>query len=204
MHILVILGHPDPASFNHAIAGSVCEALVGSGHTVTFHDLAAEGFDPCLPAEEIPQDGVVSDMVRRHCDELRAAEGIVIVHPNWWGQPPAILKGWIDRIIRPGVAYRFVEGDSGEGVPVGLLDTRAVLVLNTSNTPFEREMQAFGNPLEALWKRCVFDLCGVTNVHRHTFRVIVTSSPQQRAEWLREAAEWVRELFPKDEIDQNA
>jgi putative NADPH-quinone reductase len=65
------------------------------------------------------------------------------------------LKGWIDRVIRPGVAYRFVDGDSGEGVPVGLLKAKAALVLNTSNTPDDREQSAFGDPLEVLWKRCI-------------------------------------------------
>jgi len=54
-----------------------------------------------------------------------------VVHPNWWGQPPAILKGWIDRILRPGVAYQFLEGDAGEGVPVGLLKAETALIFNT-------------------------------------------------------------------------
>ena len=68
-------------------------------------------------------------------------------------------------------------------------------MLNTSDTPLERELQAFGDPLEALWKRCIFDLCGVKDVQRQTFRVIVTSSPEQRAEWLSEAGELARDFF---------
>ncbi len=66
--------------------------------------------------------------------------------------PPAILKGWVDRVIRPGVAYEFLEGDGGEGVPCGLLRARAVLVFNTGNTYLEREMKIFGDPLETIWK----------------------------------------------------
>ena len=56
-------------------------------------------------------------------------------------QPPAILKGWIDRVMRPGVAYEFLEGDSGEGVPNGLLKAKTALVFNTSNTPEDRELK---------------------------------------------------------------
>jgi putative NADPH-quinone reductase len=56
--------------------------------------------------------------VQAHCGEIARAEGIIIVHPNWWGQPPAIMKGWIDRVFRPGVAYRFTEDDKGDGVPI--------------------------------------------------------------------------------------
>jgi len=195
MNILVILAHPDPGSFNHAIAGVVRTALEEEGHRVVFHDLCAEGFDPLLPAEEIAEDGPLPGAVRTHCEELQSAEGIVIVHPNWWGQPPAILKGWIDRVFRPGVAYRFAEGDGGEGVPVGLLAARAAVVLNTSNTPADRERSAFGDPLEALWRRCIFDLCGVCSVHRKMFGVIVTSTLTERQAWLREAQELCRSVF---------
>ena len=53
MSILVILGHPDPGSFNHALAAAVCDALARAGHRVVFDVLYAVGFDPRLPATEI-------------------------------------------------------------------------------------------------------------------------------------------------------
>ncbi len=195
MLVSVILAHPDPASFNHAIAGAASERLRYNGHDVTFHDLYAEGFDPILAAGEIPRGGAVPPGIRRYCDEIARAEGIVIVHPNWWGQPPAVLKGWIDRVLRPGVAYAFVEGDSGEGVPVGLLKVKAALVFNTSNTPPEREQEVFGDPLEATWRRCILGLCGVANVHRETFSVVVTSTPEDRLKWLEKVRSLVDEFF---------
>ncbi len=197
MKILIILGHPDPKSFNHAIASGVRDALRNDGHQVTFHDLSAEAFDPLPSVQEIPEGGPIPADIRRHCEELRSADGIVIVHPNWWGQPPAILKGWIDRVFRPGVAYRFAEGDGGEGVPVGLLKATAAVVLNTANTPDEREQRVFGDPLEAMWRRCVFDLCGVRSFHRRMFTVIVTSTPRQRRAWIEEAKELCRSVFPQ-------
>lgn len=190
MNVLVILGHPDPGSFNHALAGVVCDACRAGGHRVVFRDLYAEGFDPILTRAEIPEDGRVPGSIRKHGEELRSADAIVVIHPNWWGQPPAILKGWIDRVIRPGLAYRFEEGDTGEGVPVGLLKARVAVVLNTSNTPGEREQAIFGDPLERLWKRCIFELCGVRAFRRRVFRVVVTSTPAQRKAWLREARQW--------------
>jgi len=198
MNILIILGHPDPGSFNHAIAKVAHETLKEMGHTVLFHDLYAEKFDPCLPKEEISQEADIPGLIRQHCQELANADGIVIVHPNWWGQPPAILKGWIDRVVRPGVAYRFDEGDSGEGIPVGQLKAKAALVLNTSNTPDKRELSVFGDPLEAIWRRCVFELCGVEKVIRRMFNVIVTSSLEQRQQWLEEVKTLIKEVFNKD------
>lgn len=196
MKILIVLAHPDPASFNHSLAAAAAEAACDQGHEVILHDLHAEGFDPILPAGEAAKGAPLPAWLDRHCDDLVGADGIVVVHPNWWGQPPAILKGWIDRVVRPGVAYAFVEGDSGEGVPVGLLRARTAVVLNTSNTPPERELAAFGDPLEAIWKRCVFDLCGVRDVRRETFAVVVSSTPERRSRWLAEAAALVRGAFP--------
>ena len=195
MKILIILGHPDPQSFNHAIASGVHDALRNDGHHVTLHDLYGEGFEPLLPLQEIPEGGAIPVVIRRHCEELQSADGIVIVHPNWWGQPPAILKGWIDRVFRPGVAYRFAECDGGEGVPIGLLRATAAVVLNTSNTPVEREQRVFGDPLDALWRRCIFDLCGVRGFHRRMFNVVVTSTPQERLAWIEEAKDLCRSVF---------
>ena len=106
MRVTVILAHPDAKSYNCALATTVADRLSAIGREVSFHDLYAEGFDPILPAAETPPEASLPETVAAHCREIAAADGVVIVHPNWWGQPPAILKGWIDRVIRPGVAYR--------------------------------------------------------------------------------------------------
>jgi len=196
MHILVILAHPQPGSFNHAIAGRVVQTLEENGHTVVFHDLYAENFAAVLPSEEIPAGAPVPADILAYCRELPQADGIVIVHPNWWGMPPAILKGFVDRVFRPEVAYKFLEGDSGEGVPLGLLKARAAVVFNTSNTPAAREQAVFGDPLETLWKNCISGLCGVTDVHRQNFGVMVTSTPEERQAWLRHVEEVIRQYFP--------
>ena len=195
MKISVILGHPKRGSFNHAIAGTVVQTLKTNGHEVAFHDLYQEAFDPVLPDVELPKGAVVPTLIMRHCDEIAAADGIVIVHPNWWGQPPAIVKGWIDRVIRPGVAYEFKEGDSGEGIPVGLLRAKSALIFNTSNTEAQREQEVFGDPLERIWKDCIFGLCGVKQVNRRTFGVMVLSTEQQREAWLDEVRETVGRCF---------
>lgn len=195
MPVSVILCHPSPGSFNHAVAETAREELSAMGREVRFHDLYAERFAPVLPDMEIPRDGLVPEFVARHCEEIADASGIVVVHPNWWGMPPAVLTGWVDRVMRPGVAYEFKEGDGGEGVPVGLLKADAAVVFNTANTPAAREREAFGDPLERIWRDCVFGLCGVTRVHRRTFEVIVTSTPEQRAAWLGEVRRTMREIF---------
>jgi NAD(P)H dehydrogenase (quinone) len=198
MIVSLILAHPRPGSFNHAIAEAARDVLQQKGHQVAFHDLYSEGFDPVLPFEEIPRGAALDGAIERHCHEIASAEGIVIVHPNWWGMPPAILKGWVDRVLRPGMAYEFLEGDSGEGVPRGLLRAKTALVFNTSNTHRDRELSVFGDPLEKLWKSCIFDLCGVKEFYRTTHCVVVTSTPRERNLWLEEVRATVERYFPME------
>lgn len=196
MHITILLAHPNPGSFNHAIAATAADALRNLGHSVIVHDLHQEGFDPLLPAAELGRDPVLPPDVMLHCEEIARADGIIVVHPNWWGTPPAVLKGWVDRVLRPEVAYRFVAGDNGEGVPVGLLPAKAAMVFNTANTPPERELAVFGDPLEGFWRKCVFEFCGVRNFHRRTFSVVITSTLAQRQAWLEEVRSIVTAQFP--------
>jgi putative NADPH-quinone reductase len=197
MEVTVILAHPDEKSFNHAIAAAAVAELVRNGHKVDFHDLYKERFDPILTTGEIPKSASIPEDIGSYCREISQADGIVIIHPNWWGQPPAILKGWVDRVLRPGIAYQFLEGDQGEGIPEGLLKAKAAMVFNTTNTPPDRERRVFCDPLETLWKNCIFGLCGIDNVFRETFSVVVTSSPEQRQTWLRRVAETVGKTWPE-------
>ena len=197
MRVSVILAHPHSQSFNHAIAQAAIAELRRNRHQAIFHDLYAEKFDPILPTEEIPQGVGLPEEIKVHCQEISQAEGIIVIHPNWWGQPPAVLKGWIDRVLRPGVAYQFREGDQGEGIPLGLLKARAALVFNTSNTPAEREAKVFGDPLETLWKNCIFGLCGIEVAYREMFSVVVTSTVEERQDWLKKVREVVGRYFPR-------
>jgi NAD(P)H dehydrogenase (quinone) len=197
MKILIILAHPDCNSYNHAIAFTCRDRLIANGHHVTFHDLHKERFNPVLESSEIPKNAEIDKTIQEHCEELIGSDGIIVVHPNWWGQPPAILKGWIDRVIRPGIAYEFEEGDNGEGIPVGLLRDRIGLVFNTSNTSEERENSVFQDPLDTIWKNCIFDFCGVKLYDRRMFRIVVTSDAKQRKAWLQEVEDMIDTYFPK-------
>lgn len=197
MKISVILAHPDKKSFNHAIATVVVETLNENNYEVYFHDLYKEKFDPILPFEEFPKRAALPADIEKHCKEIAQANGIIIIHPNWWGQPPAVLKGWVDRVIRPGVAYEFREGDKGEGVPIGLLKAKSAIVFNTANTETKREKKVFGDPLQTLWENCIFGLCGIPDFYRRTFSVIVTSSERQRKDWLNEVRQTIDKYYPK-------
>lgn len=197
MRISVILAHPYENSFNAAIAETVVATLKKNRHTVMFHDLCQENFNPVLSGKELVRDTTDDPLVLCHQREIQEADGIIIIHPNWWGQPPAILKGWVDRVLRENIAYTFPEDDTGGGLPLGLLKAKAGLVFNTSNTPEERENKVFGDPLQRIWKDCIFDFCGVTVFDRLMFRVVADSSETDRRSWLREAADMANRYFPE-------
>jgi putative NADPH-quinone reductase len=166
--------------------------LRAARYDVAAHDLYAEGFDPVQPTGELQNTASADLLEELHCAELAAADLVLVFHPNWWGQPPAILKGWIDRVFRLGTAYGYPPGVPPEGEPVGLLKAREALVFNTSNTPAEREQAVFGDPLDTLWKRCVCGLCGVQRVTRRVVGPVSGSTEAQRAAWLDQVTALVR------------
>jgi putative NADPH-quinone reductase len=198
MKVSLILAHPSPGSFNHAIAGAAAEALRGVGCEVRMHDLYAEKFDPLFTAAELARDAVLPPEIEAHCREALEADAFVFVHPNWWSQPPAILRGWQDRVLRTGRAYRFVPDGKGGGKPEGLLRARAALVITTANTPQEKEVEFLGDPLDVHWRKVVFGLCGVRDVRRLVFSPVIVSTPEQRAAWLDETRREAVRLVPTE------
>ena len=186
MNALLVIAHPNKTSFSHAMAGVAIQTLTDAGYKCAVHDLYAEAFNPIQPVSESANTVSTDALVEEHCAELALADLVLVFHPNWWSQPPAILKGWIDRVLRLNTAYGYPEDIGYEGVAVGLLKAKRALVFNTSNTPLEREASVFGDPLETLWRTCIFGLCGVKSVNRRMFGPIASSTEEQRASWLAE------------------
>src|SRR3981189_2805881 len=152
---LVVVAHPDEASFNHVIARHSAAALEAVGFTTHLCDLYADNFDPVITKEEMRGQRTEDHLTTTYIRLLASAEVLVIVHPNCWGSPPAMMKGWMDRVFAEGSAYAFEKSCDQGDVPKGLLQTKVALVFNTSNTDEERERVVFGDPLERIWKDCL-------------------------------------------------
>jgi putative NADPH-quinone reductase len=194
MRVLVVLAHPRPGSFNHAIAATVGATLEVSGHVVDSCDLYAEGFDPLFTPDELKRDYEVPPHLAAEIERLKNADALVVIHPNWWGQVPAILKGWLDRVLRVGETYRFGINDKGEGVMVSMLKANKALIFTSSNTPPEVELALYGDPLDNYWKRCVWGGLGIPT-ERRNFESVILSTPEQRADWLSEVERLTREVI---------
>lgn len=193
MNVLIILGHPDKKSFNHAIAQACISQIETNGHFVFFHDLYAENFQPLLYTDTENQETQLDNHLKTHCEDLINSDGIIVIHPNWWGQPPAIIKGWLDRVLLPEIAYNFVENETGELIPIGLLKAQNAIIFNSSNSPYDKE----GDPLKSIWKNSVFKVCGVNNIEHRNFCLVKHSDESQRNHWLKEVQEIINTNFPK-------
>jgi len=189
MTLSLILAHPDTDSLNHALARSILEALEEVGHTVLLHDLYAERFDPVLPAEEMRTHRSNDPHVETHVRELTQADGLILLHPVWFDAPPAILKGWVERIVREGDAYE----RTADGGFRGLLEARAALLVTTANAPYDA---VAGDALDHFWRGFVLAAAGVETVERVHLTPVIASDLATRRGWLEEVAERAEALFP--------
>lgn len=103
----VILCHPAPTSFNGVVAERYCETARANGHGVVFRDLYRIGFDPVLKASERPTapDFGLADDVKREIALIGDADIFVLVYPLWFGTPPAMLKGYVERVLGSGFSH---------------------------------------------------------------------------------------------------
>ena len=136
MHVLVVLAHPNTDSFNHAIAERAVDTLTSAGHEAQLLDLYALGWKAAMTADERTayhsDHPVLDPLVATHVELLRRADALVFVYPTWWSSLPAILKGWFERVMVPGVAFVF--DDAGK-VQSALTHVRRIVGISTYGSP---------------------------------------------------------------------
>ena len=127
---VVILCHPDERSFNAAAARTYCETVRSLGHEAILRDLYRLGFDPVLKAGERSTAGgqALSDDVTAELDSIRGADIFVLVYPIWFGTPPAMMKGYVERVLGAGFSYRAIQARQ----PHPLLGGRHLLSVTSS------------------------------------------------------------------------
>jgi len=128
---LVVLGHPSPDSFNAAIAARYVETIRGIHQDAVLRDLYAIGFDPLLKDAERTSNGTASESgdVQAELELLRQCDVLTFVYPLWFGMPPAIIKGYIDRVL--GAGFRVDDLDHSAA---GVLRGKRLAVITTSGS----------------------------------------------------------------------
>jgi len=138
MRILIVFCHPYEQSFNAALFECARKSLSEASHELRTIDLYREGFDPVMQRSEwLNYFGDAEkniDAVRDHVDAVRWAEGLVLVYPTWIYGPPSMLKGWIERVWLPGVAFDAPEGPNQRLVG-RLRNIRFFVAITTGGSP---------------------------------------------------------------------
>ena len=137
MKVLVVLAHPNPDSFSHAIVDKVSATLANRDHSVSVIDLYAIGYSSAMTRAELAAytstTPAIDPMVIEHTRLIQECSTIVFVYPTWWSSMPAILKGWIDRTMLPGVAFS-VDPQTLKLQP-GLTNVRRLIGITTFGGP---------------------------------------------------------------------
>jgi NAD(P)H dehydrogenase (quinone) len=189
----VIVAHPNPDSFTLSVARAYAEAAEAAGGTVAFRDLYAMNFDPCLKRDEIPSDA--DYRIRPDIAAERAVlEGVglyVLVYPFWVNAPPAILKGYIDRVM--GFGFGFSPDGEGRGPQ---LTGKRLLSLTSSGAPrhWVVDTGAF-SAVRNLFDTHLAKVCGLTVVDHIHFGAITpnmtAAAVERHLDLVRNTAKWI-------------
>jgi NAD(P)H dehydrogenase (quinone) len=193
MRILELLCNPAPNSYTRALATLARDALAAAGHEVLFHDLYGEGFDPVLDAAELARGFSLDPLVQAHCRELASADGLLIFHPDWWGGPPALLKGWVDRVLRRGIAFDLEGTEFSEKDWAPLLGGKSALVCITSEAKSAEAALSLGT----LWTKLILGRCGMSCECR-VLADLRNKAPLDRKAWMESLRSRLGELFPAE------
>lgn len=183
MNVLVILGHPRIASLCGALAGAFAEGAREAGVKVRRLDLAVLEFDPNVHSASPRQQELEEDLLNAR-DLILWAEHLVFVYPTWWGTMPALLKGFLDRVLTEGYSFRCCEGGTGYQ---GLLQGRSAQLITTMDTPPLVNRFIYRQPGRNAMARATLGFCGIRPVRSLVFGPVKESSAAQRQQWLARA-----------------
>ena len=155
MKTLVVYCHPNPESFSHALYEASVAAIKARGDELRCFDLYADDFQPVLTREEriayLTNPGLIEARVQAHTDALRWCEHLVFVFPIWFYGPPAMLKGWLERVWLPGVAFLPPPEKGAVAVP-GLRHITHLTVITHGGAPWWW-LKVIGDPARRLFMR---------------------------------------------------
>lgn len=180
--ILIIDAHPDsrPERYLHALAGAYAEGALSAGHEVRRLALAGLKF-PLLRTNDEFQAAAASRTIQDAQDSLLWAEHVVILFPLWLGAMPALLKGFLEQVLRPGFAYAL---GARAGLPRKLLKGRSARIVVTMGMPalFYRLFYR-AHSVRSL-ERNILAFCGIGPIRTSLVGTVDGMSPKDRAVWL--------------------
>ncbi|PID96088.1 MAG: NADPH:quinone reductase [Actinomycetales bacterium] len=188
--VLVINGHPDRESFCHSLAEKYKAGADQSGPDCTIVNLADLEFSPILQHGYRKRTELEPDL-KKVWELIKEANHLVFVYPNWWGTYPALLKGFIDRLFLPGLAFEF---QANRPLPRRLLRGRSARLIVTSDNPNWYYALRHRRPGHNSMKRSILGICGVKPVRITTLVGVTKSTDAQRKAWHEQVEELGKRL----------
>lgn len=196
MNVLVVYTHPVKASFNRAILGAVEEGLAEAGHRVQVADLCAEWFQPAMTEEDFAQfEGrPMPEEIQREQARVEWSDAMIFIFPLWWWSLPAMLKGWIDRVMSYGWAW--VDPANPES---GFLKDRKLLVLTTAGaSPRALAKRGYDTAFDTQLRVGICEYCGLRDITIRMFHEVHHQTPASlRDQYLSEARNLARNFLSK-------
>ncbi|WP_374462318.1 NAD(P)H-dependent oxidoreductase [Chryseobacterium sp.] len=186
--IAIINGHPNKNSFNFGIAEAYKAGAAESGAEVREIIIRDLNFNPNLQFGYQKRMELEPDLLKAW-EIIQWADHMVWVHPVWWGGLPALMKGFIDRLFLPGMAYQFRKNSVWWDK---LLKGKTAHILTTLDQPGWYYRLFFGRPSVNQLRKSVLEYCGVKPVKVTYIGIIRNSKDEQRAQWLRKVKNWER------------
>jgi NAD(P)H dehydrogenase (quinone) len=184
--ILIINGHPNPASFNFAIAESYLKGAIASGAQVETITIAELNFNPNLQFGYQKRTELEPDLLASW-EKIQRADHLVWIHPIWWGGLPAITKGFIDRLFLPGMAFQYRENSVWWDK---YLKGKTAHIITTLDQPSWYYRFFYARPSVNQLRKCVLEFCGIKPVKVTYFGIIKTADETQRKKWLEKVYEF--------------
>jgi putative NADPH-quinone reductase len=183
--IAIIQGHPDPARGHlcHALADAYAGGAISAGHEIRRIEVARLEF-PLLRTQVDFESGTLPPTLAEAQQAIGWADHIVFVFPLWLGSAPALLKGFLEQVMRPGFAFEYGK----TGLPKSRLGTKSARLVVTMGMPslvFRWYFGAFGT---RFIKRSILGFAGVNPVRQTLFGMVATAKEDQRRRWLEEMA----------------
>ncbi len=181
--VLIILGHPKKETFCGSLAESYKKGAIRSGAEVEEIFVSDLRFDPILHLGYRAIQDLEPDLVRAQ-QLIKWAEHIVWVYPTWWATMPALLKGFIDRVLLPGFAFKYRENSS---LWDKFLSGRSARLIITMDAPAWYNFLVYGNAGQKAMKRATLQFCGIKPVRVTTIGSVKMLKPEHLKKWLEKA-----------------
>lgn len=187
MRTVIVFNHPYEESYCNAILESVTKGLEKSTHEVDVINLDKDQFDPRMTSADLKafvEHTAVDPQVIGYQERIRTADHLIFIFPIWWDIMPATTKGFIDRVLSPGLAYD--HHPRGFGLVPLLKNLKSIILITTMNKPAIMYSLLIGNLIRKVMVKSVFKTMGYKNVNWISFTSVKRVSQEKRVKWLNE------------------